>query len=219
MDTSKWLQALTYIFAVIGFLAWVGDRKCEDTNRSRANKRFLRIIRMLWLVFLLALGIVNYRILSQRQKAPSLWIYLNGFRLTNNVCLTIPTTNNSVSLEYAVSNMGDTEAENVTLSTYFPQMLTIHPSGQWIRGGVMDYRKADELKFLNDTLFFIKADVTPVLPIRQSAIFVPLTLQCTNFRNSVSDLLLVANAKNNTYSLIRYRLHVTNGVGEPYIGF
>jgi hypothetical protein len=115
--------------------------------------------------------------------------------------------------------MGDTEAENVTLSTYFPQMLTIHPSGQWIRGGVMDYRKADELKFLNDTLFFIKADVTPVLPIRQSAIFVPLTLQCTNFRNSVSDLLLVANAKNNTYSLIRYRLHITNGVGEPYIGF
>jgi len=102
VNPTKWLPILTFMLAVVGYLAWMGDRKCEDPNRSQGNKRFLRLVRMVWGIVLAAIAIGLYHVVLQHEKAPRFVFFLNSLSLTNQACITIPTTNDTFNLEYSV---------------------------------------------------------------------------------------------------------------------
>jgi hypothetical protein len=83
----------------------------------------------------------------------------------------------------------------------------------------METSLKEGLKKTDDRGFLVAADISALMPPNDMATFLPMTLQCSNLHNSVNHLLLKVIAKHNVKSILYYTLHITNGVGKPYIGY
>jgi len=219
MSPTKYLLICTYVFALIPFLVFLGEGKCEDPNRSPGRRRFLRLVRVMWGLALVALMMVDYRVISQKDKSPAFRFYLNGLPLTNNTCITIPTTNDYVKLEFDAYNVGDSEAEDLQFLAAFPRALNIIPTGTWHETWLFETNRTEPLRFSDDHAFMISMDASSILPISNALHYVGLTLPCSNLHNTFNVCGLKATAKHNVASTIHYMLHITNGVGGPYIGY
>ena len=122
-------------------------------------------------------------------------------------------------MEFHVFNGGEAEAEGLQLTACFPKEFNVIPSGTWKRVAVVKHNMTEGINYLDDRAFMIPSDVSALMPPHDMATFVPLTLQCSNLHNSVNFLSLSAIAKHNVKQEISYMIHITNGVGRPYIGF
>jgi uncharacterized repeat protein (TIGR01451 family) len=196
----------------------MGDRKCEDPNRTPRNKRFLRIVRMVWGLVLLSIAVGVYHNVLRRDKAPQFAFYLNGLLLTNDACVTIPTTNDSIQLNYSVRNVGDCEASDVIFRTIIPEHLKVIPSGGWNRGEGYAVHATNEAAYAPVYGFSVPSTYRAFPPGERES-FAHLTLKCDNLRNSVNYLDLRINAKDNFACRTGYAIRVINGTGTPYIGF
>ncbi|MGO8926774.1 MAG: hypothetical protein ACLQU3_07790 [Limisphaerales bacterium] len=137
MDTSKWLVVLGYIGLVIGYVLWIAEAKWRDT-KSRPKKVTIIICAVLWGLVTAAVGFVNWNTITHQEKAPRFAFFLDFIPLTNNACITIPTTNDYVTLVFSVYNVGESEAESLKLLAAFPRVLNIIPSGKWQEFSLFD---------------------------------------------------------------------------------
>jgi hypothetical protein len=216
MDTSKWLVILGYIGAIIGYVFWIAEAKWRDT-KSRPKRITIVICGILWGLVTVRLGVVDYRIITQHDKAPRFTLLLNALPLTDNACITFPTTNASLNLEFFVLNGGEAEAESLQLMAHFPPALNIIPTGKWQEVGLMETNIADGLKRMNDRVFFVQMDPPFLLAAKHIAPFVPLIVQCSNLHNKDISFVVSAFAKHDVKAEVHCTLHITNGIGRPYI--
>ncbi len=221
MDTSKWSLVLAYILALIGYLFWLLEAKWKQRNITRLKRRSIIICGIVWGVVMVALAIVNYRIAFRHVKTPQFTCYLNGLAITNNACITIPATNTSIRLQYSIRNIGDFEAEDVALVTLFPRALKINPSEALMRWAYCDGYESNATNDIADAGLHggTSQSMQRVFPSGGIEGFAPLTLQVTNLNCIVSNLELRIQAKNDLSWRTKYNMHITNGVGKPYIGF
>jgi hypothetical protein len=191
MTPARWLQLATLALAVIGYLQWLGDKKWEDEKRAYGNRQFLRLVRTLWGLVLLALGILVVANFAHKERAPAFEFYVDNFPTRDHSHIPVPVINNSHTFTFQVLNSGSLAAQGLTLVVRFPAPLVCTATGQvWskIEGLTTNYGPSADSAFM--------AEVKQLLTAGDRASFPGLTVQASNLTSFVSQLLLSADANN-----------------------
>jgi hypothetical protein len=160
---------------------------------------------------------ISTNLSHQLTQSPSFYFLLNDIRITNNASITIPATNASWPLTFAVYNNGNATADGVTIAVSFPKELPVLPPSVWGRiaqGGLTDNGKMTYRDYTG-----YGCEDSRLLRVGAGVVFQPFTIQGTNLNTAVYGISICAASKNFAGITNLALIHFVGGTGEPHLGF
>jgi hypothetical protein len=151
------------------------------------------------------------------QRSPSFKFLVNDFPLTNECCITIPTTNTSQTLEFMVLNTGTIVADGLIVDFITPRDLNVVSSPPWNTS--MELAKYTPSKIIRGPCAGYRLDTSVLMPINTARTLPVLTIQSTNLSPALDGFHLEATARNSKTFTMSFWIRFTNTVGEPHLGW